>query len=403
MRIAVHDYAGFQFPLELSRELSNRDHQVFHLFTQASGGPKASFSDIPSANLQVVNIHATRIEKDNFLNRWVQERRYGQLAIDQLNRWRPDVVISANTPLMAQRQIIRWAGRQRVPSIFWLQDLLSVAAGTILSTYNRLLGRLAYAYLKRLEIEALATASHVVSINDDFLPDLYRWKINPDKITVIPNWGPIEQIPVLPRRNPFSDRYELSDRFVVLYSGTLGRKQDIRLIAEVAAKMADQDDTLFVVATDERGHKLLNRQLPEKAIPNLRQLPLQPSHLYPYLLASSDVCLVTLQPSASRYCVPSKLWSIYCARKPSIVAVDPHNPAARITQRIRAGMVVHPGSVDACMEAVTAIKNDPSLGGCMARNARTYAEEHFPIASIADSFERIVQQVSTDGAQQAAI
>ena len=77
MRIAVHDYAGFSFPLELSRELSKRGHAVLHLFTEASGGPKASFKASGNGNLQIVDIDIDRVRKDNFLRRWLQERRYG--------------------------------------------------------------------------------------------------------------------------------------------------------------------------------------------------------------------------------------------------------------------------------------------------------------------------------------
>ena len=109
MRIAIHDYAGFSSPLELSIELSKRGHNVLHLFTEASGGPKASFEEKSNEKLQIANIDIDRVEKDNLLKRWLQERRYGDLAIKELNKWQPDVIISGNTPLEAQKKIIRWA------------------------------------------------------------------------------------------------------------------------------------------------------------------------------------------------------------------------------------------------------------------------------------------------------
>jgi glycosyltransferase involved in cell wall biosynthesis len=394
MRIAIHDYAGFAFPLELSRELSTRDHSVLHLYTQASGGPKASFNKRSNPNLQIINIDIDGVQKDNFLKRWFQEQHYGDLAEKEMANWGPDVIISANTPLVAQRRIIRWAHKYLVPSLFWLQDLLSVAAKTIFSNINQALGRIAYAYLSRMERESLFMANHVVSITDDFSPYLKKWNIDPAKVTLIPNWGPIERIPALPRNNQFSEHHGLNGKFVVLYSGTLGKKQDIQLIADAAVQLANDKEIIFVVATDDRGHRLLKQKMAGRIFSNLLHLPLQSSHQYPYLLASSDITLVTLEASASTYCVPSKLWSAFCAQKPSIVSVDKSNLCSRITDDIGAGIVVQPGSTAACCAAIRSLKQDRSQLASMGINARKYAERNFPISTVADKFEAIIHQIT---------
>ena len=396
MRIAIHDYAGFSFPLELSSELSKRGHNVLHLFSEASGGPKASFKEKLNKKLQIVNIGSDSVEKDNFLKRWIQERRYGELAIKELDQWRPDVVISGNTPLEAQKKIIRWAGNHAVPSVFWLHDLLSIAAKSVISNISRTLGCLVYNYLNKIEINSLLHADHIVSITHDFIPFLNQWNIAPSKVSVIPNWGSIEQIPVLPRNNQFSDHNGLNEKFVILYCGTLGKKQGIQLIADTAIGLIEDNEILFVVATDVRGHRLLNDQLAGKALPNLVRLPLQPSNLYPFLLASSDITLVTMEASAGAYCVPSKLWSAYCAQKASVVAVDKGNLCARITEDIQAGIVVRPGSVDESISAIRKLKKHRSLRLNMGKNARGYAERHFPISQIADSFEAILLRIAVN-------
>ncbi len=396
MRIAIHDYAGFSFPLELSCEMARRGHHVLHLFSEASGGPKALNDHRQERGLQVINIGHNRINKDNLFKRWVQERQYGNHAVTQLQQWRPKVIISGNTPLEAQKKIIDWASASTVPSIFWLQDLLSVAAGSILSKISKVMGYLVFRYLCNLEIGALNKASHIVSISDDFYMYLNRWNIEHAKVSVIPNWGPIEQIPVLPRRNTFSQRHGLNDKFVVLYAGTLGKKQSTRLIAEAAAQLSADAEIRFVVATDRRGHDLLNRQIGSRRPKNLVRLPLQPTTLYPYLLASADACLVSMDRNAGSYCVPSKLWSAFCAQKASVVAVDSANYCARITAGIGAGITVPPGSVIDCVAAIRKLKTNPGLALTMGRNAREYAEQHFPIARIADTFEAILYRVSAN-------
>ena len=393
MRIVINDYAGFTFPLELSKELSKRGHCVKHIFTQACGIPYTSNEERCNEKLQIVKIDVSRVEKDNFIKRWFQEHKYGKLAVKKIAGWFPDIIISGNTPLIAQKKIMNWAKINEIPAVFWLQDLLSIAAKTILSDVSQTIGTIMYRYFRSIEIDTLKKANHIIAITEDFIPFLKGWNIDTAKVSIIQNWGPIEKIPVIYRKNRFSDKYDLNDKFVVLYSGTLGKKQEIKLITETAERLADDKEILFVIATDERGQNLIKQQLAEKDLPNLLKIPLQPVHIYPYLLASSDVALVTLEATAGMYCVPSKLWSIYCAQKPSIVAVDNRNLCVRITENIRAGIVINPGSVDECIAAIRELKNNKSLRVSMGRNARRYAEKSFPISPIADAFETIIYQI----------
>ena len=101
-----------------------------------------------------------------------------------------------------------------------------------------------------------------------------------------------------------------------------------------------------------------------------------------------------MEASAGAYCVPSKLWSAYCAQKSSIVAADKSNLCARITKNVRAGTVIPPGSVEACITAVKKLKKDKPLRTAMGINARRYAEVHFPISQITDAFETILHQIT---------
>ena len=393
MRIVINDYAGLTFPLELSKELSKRGHCVKHIFTQACGISPTSNEKRFYENLQIDRIDARRVEKDIFIKRWFQERQYGKLAVKKIAGWFPDVIISGNTPLIAQKKIMNWANINGIPAVFWMQDLLSIAAKKILSDVNQTIGTIMYRYFRSIEIDTLNKANHIIIITEDFIPVLKGWNIDTERVSIIQNWGPIEKIPVILRKNRFSVKYELNDKFVVLYSGTLGKKQDIKLITETAERMADDNEILFIIATDGRGQNLLKKQLAKKGLPNLLKLQLQPLHIYPYLLASSDVALVTLEASAGMYCVPSKLWSIYCAQKSSIVAVDKRNLCARITEDIRAGIVINPGSVDECITAIKELKKNKSMRESMGRNARGYAEKFFPITPIADAFESIIKNV----------
>lgn len=131
MKIVIHDYAGHPFQIDLSRELSRKGYVVYHLYTNASGGPKGGLSE-KNENLKIINVDSTKIEKQNFIKRRTQEIQYGKSVVNVLKEIKPDIVISANTPLDAQKKIMKWCDSESIKFIFWLQDIISIAAESIL-------------------------------------------------------------------------------------------------------------------------------------------------------------------------------------------------------------------------------------------------------------------------------
>ncbi|MEA2536558.1 MAG: colanic acid biosynthesis glycosyl transferase WcaI, partial [Chloroflexota bacterium] len=48
LRIAVHDYSGHPFQVQLSRELARRGHEVLHLYSTTFQTPKGPLDPLPS-------------------------------------------------------------------------------------------------------------------------------------------------------------------------------------------------------------------------------------------------------------------------------------------------------------------------------------------------------------------
>jgi len=393
MRLFIHDYCGHPFQFDLSQELAKRGHQVVHVYTQASGGPKAGF-DVATKNLEVKNLVVKDIKKRNFVYRWLQESSYGNLITNFIDQWKPDVIISANTPLAAQRKMVSWANRKNIPFIFWLQDMISVAAKSILKKRLSILGSLVGFIFHRIEKQALLSSDHIVAITNDFKAIAEGWGVDTEKISVIPNWAPIEKIPVLKKSNPFSKQHGLDKKFVVLYSGTLGMKHNPELIVKAAEEFTEDPVVLFVVVSGEFGMTYLKNAKQEKVLNNLILYPFQPFDLLPQVLASADVLLVILEPSAGVFSVPSKVWSGFCASRPTVMVVPEHNQAARITKEIGAGFIVKSNNMRDLVSKIQLLRSDKQLCKKIGMNARTYAEQYFPVKNIADRFENIFKSLS---------
>ena len=391
MKILLHDYHGTPHHFALSKELAQRGYKVYHFYNAEEGGPKADFSVDQSSNLFVFGIRDIRVKKDSLFKRYSQENKYGNEIKRLLLKYRPDILITANTPTDADYKLLSSAKSLHIPIIFWLKDLRGKAAHSILSKKYKILGEIIGRYYLRKERSLLKYSDHIVSLTEDFLKDLNSWGIW-NNVSVIPDWTPIKDFPVLPKDNAFSIGHNIHQSFNIIYSGTLGFKHRPELIWELAQKLKVHDDIKLVVISEGFGADFLREKQKASGNKTLVILPFQEYNKLPMALASADVLLVTLEKDAGEYCVPSKVWTGFCTARPSLLVVPPNNLAARVTKKINAGFVVD-DSVENIVEKILQLKRNKLLREEMGRNARAYAEAHFRIDKIADEFETIIEKV----------
>jgi colanic acid biosynthesis glycosyl transferase WcaI len=391
-RIVLHDFAGHPFQIDLSRALAARGHPVLHVHCESYTSGKGHFA-VPDelTNLSVVGLSAGQeFAKYSPLRRPGQELAYGRRFTDLAAAFEPDVLISCNVPLLVQRVSSRWCQRQAVPWVFWLQDLYSVAMS---ATAERRAGRAGRALGRRfqaLERSLLQQARSVVPITQDFGPILDEWGVPAERRTVVENWAPLAELPVRPRDNAWRRQQGLGERFVFLYSGTLGLKHRPELLFELAAQHVDDADV--VVISQGLGASRLSEMLAERPLPNLRLLPFQPFDQYPDILGAADVLVALLEPTAGTFSVPSKVLSYLCAGRPILGAIPPENLAARTIERAGAGLAVSPVDEEAFLLAAKRLRNEPRLRETSGTTARAYAEATFDTELVADRFVEVLDR-----------
>ena len=393
MRILVHDYGGDAFPVQLSRALAGRGDHVLHLYAGHNTTPRGDLvshaSDPPGFTVEGLSIRKP-LRKDAFVRRWLQEREYEHLLAARIRAFLPQVVLSANTPLDAQRSALVVSQQLGARFVFWLQDLLGVAARSILRSRLPVMGSLVGSYYINLEKRLLRRSDGVVTITEDFLPKLRNWVIDDAKIKVIPNWAPLEAISPQPKSNAWSQEHGLDEKFCLLYAGSLGMKHNPDMLLQLAAHFRHDPVVCVVVVSEGQGAKWLKRRNDDLGLKNLLLFDFQPFERLPEVLGLGDLLVALLEPNASVFSVPSKVLAYLCAQRPLLLAVPEDNQAARIVRDHRAGMVVPPDDVDAFMHAAEKFIIDPSLCREFAVNARKYAEAHFDIQKIADEFLEVL-------------
>ena len=397
MRVVVHDFGGYAFPVQLSEALQAHGFEVIHMYCdshQTTPPGVSTHGHTAGFTLQAVTLPEP-LNKYNLVKRWQQERLYGRLAAEQIAALHPDVVLSANTPLDAQVTIQRTCKKLHIPFVFWLQDLISVATSQILSQKIPVAGRLVGALYTSLEKKLLQRSDAIVAITDGFSPQLNAWGINPNKVSTIPNWAPINQLPVTGKKNAWSQREGLDDKFCFMYTGTLGMKHNPAFLLELAKSYRDDANVRVVVISQGKGEAWLREQKQALKLENLLLYPYQSKTDLPEVLGTADVLVALLDSNAGAFSVPSKVLTYLCAQRPLLLALPEDNLAATQVAQIDAGLINDSNDIAGFITKAQALHADPAQRKRMGQNARAYAQETFAIQTIAQSFVQLLTRITS--------
>ena len=399
----MHDFSGHPFQADLARRLAARGHRVLHLSSAEYVGGKGRLRREPGdpESLTFDQIALSRpFNKYAPAERIRWELAYGRATRERLKDWpgkdQHGVVITCNVPLLAMASFVRASRRSGTPWIFWHQDVYSAAMAD--EATRRLPGPAAKpvaAAFDRLEAWCARQAGHVIAIGEAFTAVYQRWGVDPAKVSVIPNWAPLEEIVPADRDNAqaktiFAGTDDGDLR--LLYAGTLGRKHNPGLLVDllVAARGAGLPAVLSVVSEGEAADDL-RRLASERPDLPLTVHPFQPAEVLSDTLGSADVLVGLLEPEATMFSIPSKVLTYMAAGRPIVGLMPSDNPAADDIATC-GGFVDVPTADGAGRSAAWLARNadDPAARSAIGKRTRSVAEEKFDPGRITTAFERVI-------------
>ena len=139
---------------------------------------------------------------------------------------RPDVILYTTPPLPVAVPVALLGLWYRCPAVLSLQDILPEAAVHVGLVTNPIAIRI----FEILERFSYGISTRISVITEKFTENLRNKGVRESKITCIPNWVDVNFVKPLPQvDNPFRQKYNLNDRFVLLYSGNIALTQDPRV------------------------------------------------------------------------------------------------------------------------------------------------------------------------------
>lgn len=307
-------------------------------------------------------------------------------ALLRLLRPGDTVVAKTDPPLISVvvAAVARWRGASLVN---WVQDLFPEVAVALRLRAAMMLE----APLRRLRNWSFGTARWNVAIGDRMARRMVAQGGEPSRITVIHNWSTVQDLrPRSPDEVGLRDTWGLKNRFVVGYSGNMGRAHDFDTILEAARLLRDTPDVvfLFIGAGAQRGR--IEAEAENHGLTNIVFKPYQPHEMLRESLCVPDVHLISLQPELEGCIVPSKFYGIAAAGRAMIhIGLEEGEPGQLIRQA-DCGLVIEPGQAVLLAGTLRKLAADPAKCRALGARARHLHEHRFDRAIALKQWERIL-------------
>jgi glycosyltransferase involved in cell wall biosynthesis len=199
------------------------------------------------------------------------------------------------------------------------------------------------------------------------------------KPVIIPNWVNADFIkPISKDKNPFAEKYQLTNKLVVMYSGNLGLTHDIESIV-YAAEMLKENDAVKFVIIGEGAKKLKIEQLvKDKKLENVLLLPFQDKATLPYSLSCADIGVVTLEQGAESISVPSKTYYMLAAGSAILALASKASELGVLIKQHQCGEIIDTSDVKQIVGFILEMSNNKSELSRLKQNARNASYDYTP-------------------------
>jgi colanic acid biosynthesis glycosyl transferase WcaI len=295
--------------------------------------------------------------------------------------WRPDIVWTVAPALACAPGA--WALARLVGAAAWLhiQDFEVDAAFEL----GILRGARARRVAAAIERWLFARFDCVSAISPAMVERLGQKGVRASRTRLFPNWVDVGDIRPLGR--PSQYRQELgipADAVVALYSGSMGSKQGLEVIAAAARMLGDLPTLHFVLCGAGPGRDALVAAA--AGLPRIHWLPLQPVERLSELLGVADLHLLPQRAGAADLVMPSKLTGMLASGRAVVATAPEQTTVGRIVARC--GAVVAPEDAEALAGAVRALALEPARRERLGAEARRLAEAELSRDAILGRFAR---------------
>lgn len=352
--------------------------------------------------VRIFRVAATRFGRSRLPGRMLDYLSFYVSAAAALARLvkQGDTVVAETDPPLVSIIAAAVCRRKGANLINWMHDVFPEIA-EVLDVFPAG-GRAIATVLRRLRNWSMREASANVVLGPG-MADYFRKENGRAVVREIPNWALSEAQAETQERQELRRLWGIEDKFVVGYSGNLGRAHETETFLEAATRLSGNQDIVFLFIGGGSRRTEFEREAGSRRLSNVLFKGYQPRELLHVALAVSDVHLLSLLPCLEGLIVPSKFSGIAAAGCPAIYVGSAAGDVAKYIIESDCGFVVAPGDADSLTQAVLDLRADTERRRQMGANALTLFHAHFAKNVALTKWRDILLPAEADSGASASI
>ena len=225
-------------------------------------------------------------------------------------------------------------------------------------------------------------SSLVITVGSDMQETLkkrFNYKNVPNNV-VINNWMNEKEVYPLEKNNKrivdFKKKYNLNDKFVIMYSGNIGLFYDLENLMDVFSKFKDEKDVVFAFVGEGTVKDNLIEICKNKKMKNVEFIPYQDKCDLIYSLNAADVHLVVNAKGIKGVSVPSKIYGCLATNVPIFGILETGTEAWNIVEKSNCGILSEAGNYEQIEENLRKVIEEKEKFVKKHETGRKYLEEN---------------------------
>lgn len=281
---------------------------------------------------------------------------------------------------------------KRVPFVYNLQDIFP---DSLVHTGLTRDGSFLWKIGRIIEDFTYRNADKIVVISEDFKKNIMAKGVPEDKIAVIYNWVEEDKVfPVSRDENKLFNEFGLEKSlFYVVYAGSLGYPQNIRVLIDAASLLSNYKDIQFVIFGQKNKIDEYYGIINKLNLNNVKLFPLQEYSRVSSVYSLGDIDIVSCKAGFGGVGVPSKTWSIMSTARPVIASFDEASELCTIIRRSESGLCVPPDDPQALKSAILELYFDKEKRMRFGKNGREFVLKNLTREVGTAKYVQIIKEV----------